>query len=83
MTPLEQQMNGFDLGKDYPHPIIDLVAAGKKPDKKYGDTAKMIWLNKKETNIANTHPKQLDYVFKQNRYREHAKSRAIKTHQLY
>ena len=30
MTPLDQQFNNFELGVDYPHPIIDVKTARKK-----------------------------------------------------
>ena len=44
MTPLEQQMYGFLLGKDYPNPIVDL----KKTRKKASD---ILWNLKKNPEV--------------------------------
>jgi deoxyribodipyrimidine photo-lyase len=55
MTPLEQQMNGFDLGKDYPHPIIDLVAAGKKARQKIWGHRKNDLVKQEKKRILQTH----------------------------
>jgi deoxyribodipyrimidine photo-lyase len=44
MTPLEQQMYNFTLGKDYPNPIVDL----KKTRKKASD---ILWNLKKNSEV--------------------------------
>lgn len=42
MTPLEEEFNNFHLGKDYPHPIVDIKETRKK-------ASDILWGMKKDT----------------------------------
>jgi len=53
MTPIEQQMYGFSLGKDYPHPIVNLKQSGKH-------AREQLWLLKKETEVQKEAQRILD-----------------------
>jgi deoxyribodipyrimidine photo-lyase len=44
MTPLDQQFNNFELGVDYPHPIVDIKVARKK-------ASDLLWNMKKNTEV--------------------------------
>jgi deoxyribodipyrimidine photo-lyase len=44
MTPLDQQFNNFELGVDYPHPIVDIKVARKK-------ASDLLWSMKKNTEV--------------------------------
>lgn len=44
MTPLDQQFNNFDLGKDYPNPIVEIKIARKK-------ASDILWNLKKDPDV--------------------------------
>jgi len=55
MTMMEQQIVGFELGKDYPKPIIDLVEAGKIARKKIWGHKKNEIVKQEKIRIVRTH----------------------------
>ena len=44
MTPLDQQFNNFELGVDYPNPIVEIKVARKK-------ASDILWNMKKDTEV--------------------------------
>ena len=53
MTNIDKQF--FNLNIDYPQPKINLMIAGKRLEKNYGDIATALLLKKKIKRIVNIH----------------------------